>query len=88
MTLSEAVTAYRQAGIESLSAEDGAALDRLAASADAARVFAASPLAADDKCLLAEQRGRIFVSDCLSAVRIDREHRAQIERLKKAAAGN
>jgi hypothetical protein len=78
---------YRQAGVESLSAEEGAALDRLAALAASAETRARlGPLRFDDdEVWSAETKGRIFVADCITAFRVDRGfHTAQRAKLKVA----
>lgn len=80
---------YRQAGVESLSAEEGAALDRLAALAASAEARARlGPLRFDDdEVWSAETKGRIFVADCITAFRVDRGfHTAQRAKLKVASA--
>jgi hypothetical protein len=88
LALPAAIAAYRQAE-QGLSAEEGAALDRLAAAQEAAQFFAFLPLADDEGGFSADAKGRIFVADCVTAFRFDKgEHRAQIEKLKAASAAH
>jgi hypothetical protein len=80
-TLKEIITAYRQRDRrlwtgEALGPADVGMLVRLSESKEAARAFA--------DLALSENKGLIFIDDCVTAHRIDiGEHKAHVERLRK-----